>query len=70
MRSPWQMRSRLTGGWTSGRILSMGGRGVEGPGKPEDQGQSAAVPEGGGGSELRALPFPGGPGDQEEGGAA
>ena len=53
-------------------ILSHGGgrRGVEGPGKPGDQGQSAAVPEGGGGSELPALPPPGGPGDQEEGGAA
>ena len=37
-------------------ILSMGGRrGVEGPGMPGDQGQSAAVPEGGGGSELPAL---------------
>ena len=39
-RSPWQTRSRLTGGWTSG-----GRRGVEGPGMPGDQGQSAAVPE-------------------------
>ena len=36
-------------------------------GKPGDQGQSAAVPEGGGGSELPALPSPG---DPEEGGAA
>ena len=33
---------------------------------PGDQGQSAAVPEGGGGSELPAL-SPGGPGDPEEG---
>ena len=45
-------------------------RGVEGPGMPGGQGQSAAVPEGGGGSELPALPPPGGPGDPEEGGAA
>ena len=52
-------------------ILSAGGRrGVEGPGVPGDQGQSAAVPEGGGGSELPALPPPGGPSDLEEGGAA
>ena len=60
MRSPWQMRSRLT----------CEADDEAGPGKPGDPGQSAAVPERGGGSELRALPSPGGPGDQEEGGAA
>ena len=36
----------------------------------ERQGQGAAVPAGGRGSELPALPPPGGPGDSEEGRAA
>ena len=63
--------AQQAGGHPAGDPVHGGGRqGVEGPGMPGDQGQSAAVPEGGGGSELPALPPPGGPGDPEEGGAA
>ena len=43
------------GGHPAGDPVHGGGRrGVEGPGAPGGQGQSAAVPEGGGGSELPA----------------